>query len=106
MSVPANRMVPEVIGINFRMALPTVVLPLPLSPTKPTVFPARTVKLTSVTALMKPVLRRRIPVLAGNQTFRESISRRSGADGMGKGWHGEGMAWRGGDGRGGGGVSG
>jgi len=45
-------MVPEITGINFRMALPTVVLPLPLSPTRPTVFPAPTVKLTSVTALI------------------------------------------------------
>src|SRR6202007_3175950 len=87
-SPPANRMVPEVMGINFRMALPTVVLPLPLSPTKPTVFPARTVKLQSVTGLIKSVRRWRIPVLAGNQTFRESISRRSGADGLGAGRHG------------------
>jgi hypothetical protein len=65
------------------MALPTVVLPLPLSPTRPTVFPAPTVKLTPVTALMKSVVRWRIPVLVGNQTFRESTSRRLGAGGMG-----------------------
>ena len=44
------------------MALPVVDLPLPLSPTKPTVFPLGMEKLIESTAFTVSVFREKIPV--------------------------------------------
>ena len=56
--------------ISRRSARPSVVLPEPLSPTTPSVWPSRTVELTPSTALTWPTVRRSTPRLIGNQTFR------------------------------------
>ena len=49
MSSPSNKMLPAVGSTNFTIARPRVVLPQPLSPTKPSVSPGRMEKLTSLT---------------------------------------------------------
>ena len=57
MRLPRNAMRP-VEGISRRIASASVVLPDPLSPTMPSVSPARTVKLAALTAFTWPVVRR------------------------------------------------
>ena len=56
---------PAVAAASFRIVRPMVVLPLPLSPTSPTVEPASTVKLTSSTAFTSSMCRRRMPAVDG-----------------------------------------
>src|ERR1700744_3649555 len=68
-------MLPLVAGKSFKIAIPMVVLPLPLSPTKPTVFPSGTLNDTLVTALFSPVLRRKNDDSLGNQTVRLRTSK-------------------------------
>src|SRR3954471_14679342 len=62
----------------FTMARPTVVFPLPDSPTKPSVSPRSSVKDTSSTARTSPVLRSSTPPNIGNLTFRFLTSRMGG----------------------------
>ncbi len=50
-SVSRNQMLPSSASRSRRMSRPTVVLPLPLSPTNPRDWPCMTVRLTSDTAL-------------------------------------------------------
>src|SRR5579859_5977409 len=57
------------------IARPTVVLPDPDSPTSPSVSPRLIVRLTPSTAWTQPVVRRKIPLVTGNQTRRPSTSR-------------------------------
>ena len=52
------------------MALPVVDLPLPLSPTKPTVFPLGMEKLIESTAFTVSVFREKIPRLLVKCTFK------------------------------------
>ena len=61
------------------MARPSVVLPEPLSPTTPTVWPARTVSETPSTALMWPTVRRSRPRWIGKWTLSASAAITAGA---------------------------
>src|SRR5579862_3834460 len=69
-SRPSKNASPPVAGISFNNVRPTVVLPLPLSPTRPTVFPAGTEKLMSSTAFTQPLRWR-------NHVFRPRTSNKS-----------------------------
>src|SRR3954470_4620219 len=62
----------------FTMARPTVVFPLPDSPTRPSVSPRSSVKDKSSTARTSPVLRSSTPPNIGNLTFRFLTSRMGG----------------------------
>src|SRR6187431_934965 len=62
----------------FTIARPTVVLPLPDSPTRPSVSPWSSVKDTPSTARTSPVLRSSTPPNIGNLTFRFFTSRMGG----------------------------
>jgi len=64
-SFPFNKILPAVGFINCKMALPSVVLPQPLSPTSPSVSPFSTLKVTSSTALKKSVALPNIFFLTG-----------------------------------------
>ena len=77
-----------------RSARPSVVLPEPLSPTTPTVWPSRTVTLTPSTALTWSTVRRSTPAFTGNQTFTPSAVRTTGAAVGGAGGRGDGSAAR------------
>jgi hypothetical protein len=68
-------MFPLVMGTSLRMAIPIVVLPLPLSPTKPTVLPEGTLNETFVTALISPIAPPRKEDRRGKQTVRLRTSR-------------------------------
>src|SRR5690606_22566647 len=61
---------PLVGSISLRIVRPTVVLPQPLSPTKPSVSPSRTKKETSSTALTSAILRRKMPPWTGKYLQR------------------------------------
>ncbi len=54
--LPSNVTLPDVGGSRRRMTLPSVVLPQPDSPTRPSVSPSVTVKLTPSTARTAPSL--------------------------------------------------
>ena len=60
-----------------------MVLPEPLSPTTPTVWPSRTVTLTPSTALTCPTVRRSSPRRIGNHTRTSSASITTGASARG-----------------------
>src|SRR6187431_3095490 len=62
----------------FTIARPTVVLPLPDSPTRPRVSPWSSVNETPSTARTSPVLRSSTPPNIGNLTFRFLTSRMGG----------------------------
>ncbi len=56
------------------IASASVVLPEPLSPTTPSVSPARIATSAPSTAFTYPAVRRRKPRRIGNHTFRPSVS--------------------------------
>ncbi len=64
MVLPCSVMVPPVAGVRPMMARATVVLPLPLSPTTPSVCPTRTCRSTPSTARMRGAVRPRMRPLA------------------------------------------
>ncbi len=74
--LPSKTTSPVVAFKSLSKARPTVVLPLPLSPTSPTVLPLSTLKLTPSTALTSSTFRRNKPPNTGNQT-RKSLTSRS-----------------------------
>ena len=74
-STPSRRIEPSRGSMMRTIARPTVVLPNPDSPTSPSVSPRLIVRLTPSTAWTQPVVRRRIPLVTGNQTRRPSTSR-------------------------------
>src|SRR5215510_16395087 len=61
MSSPLTMMLPSVSSISRKTVRPTVDLPQPDSPTRPSVSPASMAKLTPSTAKTCPVVRRRMP---------------------------------------------
>ena len=78
-SRPRNSMPALGSGTSRSSASPSVVLPEPLSPTTPTVWPSRTVTLTPSTAFTWSTVRRSTPALIGNQTFTSSAAMTTGA---------------------------
>jgi hypothetical protein len=74
-SSPRKKMFPSVAGTRFIIAIPMVVFPLPLSPTRPTVLPAGITNETPVTALTWPIVQRNSDDFRGNQTLRLQTSR-------------------------------
>src|SRR5713101_7813593 len=54
MSIPSTRISPSAIGTSRRMALPSVLLPQPDSPTRPKVSPTARSRLTPLTARTTP----------------------------------------------------
>ncbi len=77
MSVPLKTMLPEVGRTSLRVALPTVVLPQPLSPTSPRVSPLMTEKLTPSTACTWPTTLPNTPFFTG-KSFWRSVTLMSG----------------------------
>ena len=78
MSCPSNRILPSVGSCSLRIVLPTVDLPQPLSPTRPSVSPRPTSKETPSTALTWPVTRFRKPPWIGKR-FVSFSTLRSGS---------------------------
>ena len=78
MSRPSNSMVPSVGSISLSIVRPAVLLPQPLSPTRPTVSPASTWRLIPLTAFTSPTCFLSTPAVMGNQV-RRSSTRRSGS---------------------------
>ena len=78
-STPPSRMRPAVGSISFSTMLPTVDLPQPDSPTRPSVSPAPMAKLTPSTALTTPPRRCSSPPRTGKCLTRPSTSRLAGA---------------------------
>ena len=66
-SWPSNVIDPEVGSYNLRIVRPTVDLPHPDSPTKPSVSPGLIEKLTPLTALLSPLTREKIPCEASGK---------------------------------------
>src|SRR3972149_552088 len=62
MSRPSKRIRPAVGSMRRRTTRPTVVLPHPDSPTRPSVSPRRTSNVTPSTALTQPTVRWRMPL--------------------------------------------
>src|SRR6187200_1910782 len=78
MSWPSKTILPSVGSYRRRMVRPTVDLPQPDSPTRPSVSPRWMLSETSSTALMSPTWRSsRMPLLIGNHTRRFSTSTRA-----------------------------
>src|SRR5215470_14195808 len=67
-------MLPSVGSIKRRIARPTVDLPQPDSPTRPSVSPRAISKLTPSTAKTRPVIRRHSPLLSTKYFLRSRIS--------------------------------
>src|SRR5436309_1328903 len=65
MRSPLTRTSPEVGSISFRIALPAVDLPQPLSPTRPSVSPSAMSKEMPSTACTWPTVCCKIPFLTG-----------------------------------------
>ncbi len=80
MSVPSNRMVPDVGSMSRSISRPTVVLPEPDSPTRPSVSPWRISKLTPDTACTLATTLFRIPPRMG-KSFTRSMTWTSGVAG-------------------------
>ena len=83
-SLPLNRTEPDVAGSRRSSMRPVVDLPHPDSPTRPSVSPRRTWKLTPQTACTTPTWRRTRPARTGKCLTRSVASRmisRSGAGG-------------------------
>src|SRR5262249_42306668 len=76
-------MLPAVGSIKRRMVRPTVVLPHPDSPTRPTVSAGPTLKLTSSTACTKPMVRRSSPRRTGKYFLRPFTSSTAALSGIG-----------------------
>ena len=77
MSVPANSIVPSVISYSRRRHRPSVDLPQPDSPTRPSVSPSRTSKLTPSTAWTRATSRwKMIPCLIGKYFFTSRATSR------------------------------
>src|SRR5262245_794192 len=74
MSSPASLIEPAVGSISRSTVRPTVDLPQPDSPTRPSVSPAAVAKLTPSTANTWPAVRRRRPVLMGKCFLRPATS--------------------------------
>src|SRR4030042_217810 len=74
-SCPSKKILPPVGRSSCNRALPVVVLPLPLSPTRPRVSPRLMEKLTPSTALMSPIFFLiKVPKATGKWTFRSCTS--------------------------------
>jgi len=83
MGWPSKRTRPRVAFCRCRIARPSVVLPLPLSPTSPRLSPLRMLRETLSTAWSVARLREnRVPELTGNSTLRFSTSMRTGGSGF------------------------
>jgi hypothetical protein len=76
---PSKWTVPRVAGMRRRMVRPTVVLPQPDSPTRPSVSPGAIWKLTPSTALTRPTVCLRMPRLTGKWVCRSRTSSRGRA---------------------------
>ena len=74
-SSPATTMRPEVGSTSLSTARPTVDLPQPDSPTRPSVSPCATEKLTPSTARTSPALRPKTPLRIGKCFTRSRTSR-------------------------------
>src|ERR1051326_1171395 len=75
-SVDSNVIVPDVGSIRRRMQRPTVVFPDPDSPTRPSVSPGATSKLTPSTALTCATVRASTPLFTGKYFVRSWTERR------------------------------
>src|ERR1017187_2927304 len=73
---PSSEISPDVGSTSRTMARPSVVLPQPLSPTRPSVSPGAMLKLTSSTAFTNSRTRLNIPCFTGKCTFRFLTSSR------------------------------
>ena len=76
-SSPSKKVVPPVNGVRRRIVRPMVVLPQPDSPTRPSVSPWRTVKLTPSTAFTQAVTFCNTPERTGKYFFRSCTTSRS-----------------------------
>lgn len=65
MSRPSKQISPSVISCRHKMDLASVVFPQPLSPTRPTVSPARKEKVTSSKAFTSATFFRSTPLYTG-----------------------------------------
>ena len=72
MSRPSNRIWPAVGRSSRRMQRPVVVLPQPLSPTRPSVSPRLIVKSTPSTAFTSPILRLQHDALGDREVHGEA----------------------------------
>jgi len=85
-STPSNCTEPDVGGISWRMARPSVDLPQPDSPTRPYVLPRAIVRSTPSTALTWPTTRSKsTPRVIGKCTVR-SRTASSGVPSSGREW--------------------
>ena len=69
-SSPSKKTEPPLLGVRRRIVRPIVVLPQPDSPTRPSVSPSRTVKLTPSTAFTQAVTFCITPERTGKYFFR------------------------------------
>ena len=77
---PRNRMVPDVGRMSPTMARPSVVLPLPDSPTSPSVSAAASPRVMPSTACTCPTVRRNtVPRVIGKSTRRSRTSSSAGS---------------------------
>ena len=73
-SSPSKIICPEVGSVSRAIARPKVVLPQPLSPTRPSVSPGSIARLTPSTAFIESRARRKTPCWTGKCTFKSLTS--------------------------------